>query len=181
MKEIWRDIEGYECLYQVSNLGRIKSLKFWSNVHKKYYEKETILKNKINKHGYEFVGLHKHNKTKNFSVHRLVAEAFIDNPKMYKEVNHIDGNKLNNNVENLEFTTRSENMLHAYKLGLKKAKVISKPVIQYDFEKNKIKKWNNISEISKEMGFDYSSIYQCCNKKRNKAYNYIWEYSEEVV
>ena len=116
MKEIWRDIEGYECLYQVSNLGRIKSLKFWSNVHKKYYEKETILKNKINKHGYEFVGLHKHNKTKNFSVHRLVAEAFIDNPKMYKEVNHIDGNKLNNNVENLEFTTRSENMLHAYKL-----------------------------------------------------------------
>ena len=181
MKEIWEDIKGYEGLYQVSNLGRIKSLKYWSNVHNKYYNREIILKQKENRYGYLFVGLYKEHKRKECLIHRLVSEAFIPNLENKKEINHKDGNKKNNCVNNLIWCTRSENMLHAYKTGLRKAIKTAQPVIQYDMNKNFIKKWNNISEIKKQMNFDYSSIYQCCNNKRNKAYNYIWKYGGEAI
>ena len=122
MEEKWKVIENYPN-YQISNYGRVKSLKYYSNVHKKYYDRELMLKEKTNKSGYKYVslGCGKRGKKKAFSIHRLVAQAFISNPNSYKEVNHIDGNKNNNCVENLEWCTRKENILHAYKLGLKKS------------------------------------------------------------
>lgn len=121
MQEIWKEIKDYPN-YQVSNLGRVKTLKYYSNIHKKYYDRELILKEKDNKYGYKFIslGCGKRGERKNIAIHRLVAQAFIPNPNNYKEVNHIDGNKSNNKVNNLEWCTRQENVLHSYKLGLKK-------------------------------------------------------------
>lgn len=119
-QEIWKDIKGYEGLYQVSNLGRIKSLYFINNRYKSKHHREKIMKQQINKHGYKTVRLSLNKKEKSYMVHRLVAEAFILNTKNKLEVNHIDGNKQNNRVDNLELCTRSENQLHAYQKGLQK-------------------------------------------------------------
>lgn len=121
MQEIWKEIKDFPN-YQISNLGRVKALKYYSNIHKKYYDRELILKEKENKYGYRFVslGCGKRGKRKNIAIHRLVAQAFITNKNNYREINHIDGNKSNNQVNNLEWCTRRENVLHAYKLGLKK-------------------------------------------------------------
>lgn len=119
MQEIWKEIKDYPN-YQISNLGRVKALKFYSNLHKQYYDRELILKEKTNRFGYKFVDLSNKFGRKNKMIHRLVAETFIDNKNNYKEVNHIDGNKNNNKVENLEWCNRQYNVLHSYKLGLKK-------------------------------------------------------------
>jgi hypothetical protein len=108
--EEWKDIEGYEGLYQVSNHGRVKSFK---------YGKEKILKGSITTKGYLQVYLHKDNKIKRFNGHRLIAIHFIPNPDNKPQVNHIDGNKLNNNISNLEWNTQSENLNHAFDTGLK--------------------------------------------------------------
>ena len=124
MKEIWKDIPNYEGLYQVSNLGRVKSLK-----RKKYdinskkiifVGKDIILKNIINEKGYFKVCLRSNYKNKFYKIHRLVAQAFIPNPNEYIEVNHIDGNKQNNCINNLEWCSHKHNMKEAYRLGLVK-------------------------------------------------------------
>ena len=120
MAEIWKDIKGYENGYQVSNYGNVRSL-----------DRETINKNgtikrykgKIlslgqNKNGYKFCCLHKSLNRKIGKVHQLVARAFVDNNEDKPEVNHLDGNKANNNAENLQWCTRSENIKHAYDTGL---------------------------------------------------------------
>lgn len=124
MEEIWKDIRGYEGLYQVSNLGRVKSLERMTSQNKHLKEKLTCL-NKLS-HGYNNVGLCKQGKTKAFYVHRLVAEAFIPNPENKPQVNHIDGCKTNNKVDNLEWVTQSENMQHAYRTGLLKTDLLPK-------------------------------------------------------
>lgn len=114
-KEEWKSIKGYEGMYEISNFGRVKSLLGW-NGHK-YIRRERILapyKQQSNKYySRSVVKLAKDNKTKDFKVHRLVAEAFITNPNNYKVVNHIDGNPLNNKVENLEWCTQKMNIKHA--------------------------------------------------------------------
>lgn len=107
--EHWRDIKGYVGLYEISDKGRVASFS------RKYAHKETIiLVPNISDRGYALVTLCKNGKTKHFQVHRLVAEAFIDNPKNKPQVNHIDGNKLNNCKENLEWATAQENNRHKY-------------------------------------------------------------------
>ena len=108
--EVWKDIEGYEGLYQVSNKGRVKSF---------HFGKEKILKPYLRANGYLMLCLQVDKIKAHFIIHRLVATAFIPNPVNLPVVNHIDGNKQNNCVENLEWTTYSENEKHAYKLGLK--------------------------------------------------------------
>ena len=113
--EIWLPIKGYEGLYEISNLGRVKSL---PKVRGRAVTGEKILKSHV-VNGYEMVMLCRNYKTFNASVHRLVAQAFIPNPKNKPHINHIDGNKANNNIENLEWCTPSENMMHAYRTGLK--------------------------------------------------------------
>ena len=105
LNEIWKPIEGYEGLYEVSNLGRVKSLK-------RLHTKERILSQFLNHRGYARVNLWKENKSRKYSVHRLVAEAFIPNPDSKPQVNHIDENKTNNSVENLEWCTQLENHNH---------------------------------------------------------------------
>ena len=119
MKEVWKDINGYEGYYQVSNLGRIKSLdRMTNNQYGEYFMKGRILKNStIKDKGYCRVSLNNGNGKISKRVHRLVAEAFILNPKNKPEVNHKDGNKLNNCVSNLEWCTNKENIEHSIRTG----------------------------------------------------------------
>ena len=111
-REIWKDISGYEGLYQVSNLGRVKSLNYLGH-HKEVIKKPSLPKKTIMKPSqYYKVILYKNGKAKNFFVHRLVAEAFIPNPDNLPQVNHIDHNPFNNRADNLEWCTAKYNCNH---------------------------------------------------------------------
>ena len=125
--EEWRDIKGYEGIYQISNLGRIKSLSkkvyMYNHIAKRKIEvtfKEKIRKQRIGKDGYYLINLNKDNKMITYRVHRLVGENFIENKDNKPYINHKDGNKLNNNVLNLEWCTAKENIKHGWEIGLMK-------------------------------------------------------------
>lgn len=190
MKEIWKDIKGYENIYQVSNLGRIKTLDKYVNClyGQKRLIKEKIIKTFKNNNGYFITSLYVNSKSKKFLVHRLVAEAFIPNPDNKPQINHIDGNKENNCVDNLEWVTQSENELHASKFGLTKRqkevvaennkKLKSKRVFQYNLNGTFIKEYESVSSAAKQNNFATGAIANCCRKERTKAYGYIWEYRE---
>ncbi len=190
MKEKWKDIKGYEGLYQVSNLGRVKSLDRYivNKNNKQQYYNGKILKGNIRK-GYLKLTLSKDNSQKTVPIHILVAKAFIPNPENKPEVNHIDGEKTNNCVSNLEWATRSENELHAYKNGLAKPSLkqkeavakyakenYSKKVLQYDLNGNFIKEWNSMHDVWRELGIRPSYICRCCKGLRNHTYGYVWKY-----
>ena len=117
--ELWKDVQGYEKLYQVSNFGRVKSLSRINNLGKS--KRECILGNRLNDRGYHTAVLYNNGKSKTFKVHQLVGMAFIENPLSKPHINHLDGIKGNNCVENLEWVTISENQKHAFKIGLNKA------------------------------------------------------------
>lgn len=114
--EIWKDVKGYEGLYQVSNLGNVKRVGSFRGVNKKYLD-NYILKPLDNGKGYYRVKLTKNNVSKRFMLHRIIAIAFVDNPYNKSVVNHIDHNRKNNSINNLEWCTQSENVLHAVKFG----------------------------------------------------------------
>jgi len=121
MKEIWKDVEGYEGIYEVSNYGKIKTLKRISGTcHRK--DKELSI-NRLTKDGYIHVALAKGDRIKEDRLHQVVARHFVENTENKPTVNHIDGNKLNNRADNLEWSTRHEQLQHAYNLGLKKPKM----------------------------------------------------------
>ena len=117
MEEIWKDVKDYEGLYQISNLGRIKSLPKKTN--NQYSNIEIIMKQPLQGIGYYSIQLRKDKKFKTLMVHRLLSEVFIPNPENKKQVNHINGIKSDNRLENLEWVTSSENMKHAFRTGLK--------------------------------------------------------------
>lgn len=121
--EEWRDVPGYVGKYQISSLGRVKSLSRRMRANTGYYiSRERIFK-KYNNRGYEEIKLYSGDDTfKNVQVHRLVAQSFISNPNNYPQINHIDGNPRNSRVENLEWCTNSMNTKHAYDTGLKDPK-----------------------------------------------------------
>jgi len=130
-EELWKDIEGYEGLYQISVFGDVKSLPkrvFSGSVY--YWSKERILK-PIRLGNYLGVQLCKNGEHKKHYIHRLVAKAFIPNPLNKKEVNHIDGNRYNNNVKNLEWVTRKENEIHAIRTGLKNSTGENNPMCKF--------------------------------------------------
>ena len=188
-KEVFRDVLGYEGLYQVSNYGRVKSLErkniFYCGLRKKHLErptKEKILNYNKSNRGYLQVCLTKDGKPKTYTVHRLVAKAFLPNLKNKKQVNHIDGNKENNNIDNLEWVTSSENNKHAFITGLNKPHNMRK-VNQYDLQGNFIKQWNSIIDFLKEnnLNLKNSNITTCCKGKRKNAYGFIWKYADEEL
>lgn len=153
--EEWRDVSGYEGLYQVSNLGRVRSLDRWrKNGSGEYKQKGRILNQGDTTTGYKQIVLNKDKKRKTLKVHRLVAIAFIPNPENKPNVNHIDGNPHNNKVENLEWCTQSENVQHAYDTGLKQCNIIDKETLQ-DMHYNKKM---TPRAIAKEFGVDKTTI-----------------------
>lgn len=185
-KEIWVNIPNYDG-YQVSNLGRLKSLekKIW-NGHQYIIRKEKILKGRINTKGYIKYALYQNKKPKNLSIHRLVAEAFIPNPDNLPQINHIDGNKQNNCVDNLEWCTNGENQQHAWINGLQKKKIgkenhNARQIIQSDLNDNVVGEFDSIMDAVRFLNIKNGShIVQCCKGERNKAYNYKWKYKEEL-
>ena len=155
--------------------GRIKSLERYKQNHSKLQlVNEKILPLHINKrNGYMYVYLNKNAKGKNCRVHRLIAEVFIDNLNNLPQVNHIDGNKQNNRVDNLEWCTPKDNIRHSYKLGLSNNYKIK--VNQYDLNGNFIKSFESITQASAETGISTGNISACINGKRKRAEQYIWK------
>lgn len=176
MQEIWKDIEGYEGLYQVSNYGRIKNVK--TNYIFIPQKRGNYLKVTLNK--------------KQLSIHKLVAETFL-NKKNFKsmpdedislinldklEINHKDENKYNNYANNLEWCTHKYNS-HYSKCIEKCSKAKEKPINQYDLENNLIRRWNSINEASKLLNIPQSCISRCVRGLRNKTHNYKFRYVKE--
>lgn len=163
--EQWKPIKDFENLYEVSNQGNVRSafregtkgglLKVFSD--KRYYK----------------VHLYKNGKQYQPYVHRLVAAAFLDKVDGKTEINHKNGNKLDNRVDNLEWCSRSENIQHAYKLGLRK----TKKVVQLK-EGKIIKKFNNMRQASLETNICYVGIYWCVNGIRNSAGGFEWRFDK---
>ena len=174
MNEIYKDIVGYEGKYQVSNLGNVKSL----NYHRSGKEKVLTPFHKPN--GYMTITLWKDNSGHTKHIHRLVAETFIENPDNLPEVNHIDENKENNRIDNLEWCNSKYNMNYGEGAHKKSAENHKKTVEQYDLQGNFIKEWRSATDIHKELGFSNSNIAKCCRNKSKTAYGYIWRYKEVV-
>jgi len=191
--EVWKDIKGYEGLYQVSNFGRVKSVErivTYGDRHHTVKEKmkKPTLKKRRNKaggkyvdDGYLVVALYKNNKAKMEYVHRLVAEAFIPNPENKETVNHIDGNKQNNQVSNLEWSTYTENNYHAFetglndidnalKAGLEKAMTVQ----QFDENMNLIAEYPSMREAERKNNMANGSISKAI-KKGWKSHGYYWK------
>lgn len=187
MKEVWKDIEGYEGLYQVSNMGRVKSLERYVNF-KNYMKRvsERILVVSENRGGYLQVNLCKDGKAKGMRIHRIVAETFIPNHEGKRTVNHIDGNKKNNAVDNLEWATHKENLVHAYETGLNGGthlmnKKGSFPVLQYDLEMNLIASYPSLIEAKRQTDIPYQCISQCCKGKYKSSGGYIWKFAAQGI
>lgn len=171
--EIWKDVVWYEWYYQVSNMWNVKSLdRFINSSHNsKQYIKWIHIKKIINNSWYYAISLANNTKPKKFSIHRLVAQAFLLNVDNKPAVNHIDWNKLNNNVENLEWCTVKENTQHARKnLWLTwywkwitwKHNPLSKKVKQLDLYGNIITIWDSVADAWRWVGWCSSMISECC-------------------
>jgi hypothetical protein len=175
MDDTWKDVIGYEGLYTISNTGEIKSLrrnriiKSW--VYSKYY----------------IISLSNNNVRRTLYLHRLIANHFIPNPENKTQVNHIDGNKLNNSISNLEWVTCSENIKHAYDIGLieshmkgKTSKLHhnSKPVYQYDRDGLFINEYDSCQDASSATGISKGNICSCARgeKYRKLAGKFKWSY-----
>ncbi len=165
--EIWKEVEGYEGIYQVSSLGRIK---------RKLESGEMLIKISDAAHGYKRVSLKQDGKLKTCSVHRLVAQAFIPNPNNLQEVNHKDEDKTNNKISNLEWCDRKYNMNYGtgkQRMGLK----MRKKVYQYDLNKKLIKVWDSVKDCGNN-GYNPILISNVCNNKRKTHKKSIWSYEE---
>lgn len=171
--EIWKNIKGYESLYQVSNMGRIKSLERKDCLGRTV--KERILKPCIDRYGYLMVCLCAGGKQKMLRVHRLVCQAFHKNPENKPCVNHIDENKTNNAASNLEWCTYEENNNHGTH-NERMAKTQSKPVGQYTRDGELVKVWASVREAERRAGFDHSTISNVANSKRKTHKGFIWRY-----
>ena len=152
MNEYWKDIKGYEGYYQISNLGRVKSLIGWSG--NKYIKREKILALYKNQAGYYTVKLQIKNKRKGFRIHRLIAEAFIPNPNNKPEVNHINAIRDDNRIENLEWVTHAENMQHAWKLGTKNNDTIKRKIKCVETGE----KFESVSQCAKQLDLNRGNI-----------------------
>lgn len=182
MEEVWKPVKNYENEYLISNYGRLQTIP-----RKGTFKIPIIRKTFLDKKGYEVCSLVKNKKYKYIKIHRLVAEAFIPNPLNKEQVNHKDGNKQNNCVNNLEWVTNKENYEHSIKTGLRDVnktinimtKIKEKPVNQYTKDNIFIKTWNSEKEASQFYNKKSSHICDVCKGKRNYALGFIWKYADK--
>lgn len=192
MKEIWKDVQNWEGLYQVSNFGNVRTL---------HYKKPYLMHPVIDKKGYARVSFVVKNSKKYFryGVHRLVAEAFIPNPNNLPCINHKDEDKTNNRVDNLEWCTveynnnygtgkwrsgdarrgRKFSELHLEHLRESHAKSQGKLVNQYDSHYNLLGTFNSISEASRQLNIPIASISSCCRGVARSAGGFIFKYENK--
>ena len=186
MVEVWRDIKGFEGVYQVSNLGRVKSLDRYVECDDSIrHYKGRLMKPNKKKNGYLQVNLRRRETNKKYLVHRLVASAFLPNPDSLKTVNHKDENKENNCVDNLEWCTVEYN--NHYGKGHRTRctnarngaiKNLAKPVLQYSLEGVFVAEYFSAMEAGRVNGIRQSGISGCCNGNQKTAYGYIWKYKD---
>lgn len=188
MLEIWKSIEGYEGKYEVSNLGRVKSLQ-----DNKGRKREQIVVVNIANNGYLYVNLWKTSRAKSKRIHRLVADAFCERHEGDECVNHKNGVKTDNRAENLEWCTYSYNTKHSYEKGLRKPTrgekdgmygvhgkdhPSSKPVLQFTLDGEFLREWENAIEAGKALNIRGASIQRCARGDRKTAFGYKWEYKK---
>ena len=191
MKETWKWIDGYQNMYQVSNFGRVRSVDrdVYCEVspNKLQHIFGKILKQGLNKKGYPIVYLSKDGKQKTIAVHRLVAKAFIDNPLSLPQVNHKDGCKTNNNVDNLEWCDNSYNQKHAHEIGLyptyEETMGWGRParaVAMLDLNTGEVlKTFKTLASVKRETGINQFNVRSVCLGLRNHAGGYNWKFINE--
>lgn len=167
MNEIWKDIKEYENLYQVSNLGNIRSKK-----------NGKIRKTQKDKDGHLKLQLHKNGVSKDYYVHRLVAQAFINNPTNAEIVNHKDENPSNNRIDNLEWCNKKYNNTYGTKITRQSQK-IKREVYQYDIQGNFINKYDSVKEAGISLNINKANIANCCRGLTKTAYGFVWKYAKE--
>lgn len=167
--EVWKDIDGFEGKYMVSNLGNVKSLNY------KRTGREKLLKPVETANGYCGVNLRSETSHKHLvNVHRIVGRAFVPNPENKPQINHINGDKRDNRAENLEWCTASENQIHSVDNGLRK----TKKVLQYDKCAKLVKEWDSIESAATAIGCNHMAVIRCCQGKTKSCKGYIWKYKE---
>ena len=167
-EEIWCPIKGYEGLYEVSDQGRVRSIKFG---------KERILKPLRNTCGYLQVDLWKNGEHKMYLVHRLVAQTFTPNPDNLTEVNHKDEDKDNNSVQNLEWCDRKYNINYGNRNQMVSIK-LSKPVLQYTKSGEFVREWKSTKDVQRNLGYFHNNISNCCNGKCKSSNGFIWKFKD---
>lgn len=175
-EEIWKDIAGYEGLYKVSNLGRVKSLNYNRTRKERLFDLHL-------RRGYLYVVLSKNCISKKFSVHRLVATTFIENPDNLPQVNHKDEDKTNNRVDNLEWCTAEYNINYGTHnarglktLKLRNRKKAPKEVLQFTKDGKFVNEYPSIHEAGRCTLINQGNIWACCDGRYKSAGGYIWKY-----
>lgn len=184
LNEEFRDVKGWEKYYEISNYGRVKNkgYKISRNNNRKQTFKPKIYKCTKDASGYYGIRSTEKNPLNNFKretlrVHRLVAENFLENKNNYNFVNHIDCNKENNQVNNLEWCTNEYNIKEAWKMGLNDKQ--KKKINQYDKQGNFIRSYESAREAERIGGFRNQNIAHCCKGIEKSHYGYIWKYAND--
>lgn len=164
MKEIWKDVEGYEGVYQVSNLGRVKRV-----------TTGRILKPLKHTSGYLNIGLYKNHTVSKKLIHRLVAQAFIPNPENKQEVNHIDEDKTNNLYSNLEWSTRKENNNHGTR-NERMRKTLSTPILAINLKTGGVEEFHGSNECARQLGLNQSHITSVLKGGYKQTGGYTFKY-----
>ena len=189
-EEVWKDVKGYEGLYEVSNHGRVKSLARIVEYTdgRSYMKDEKILSTPPNSDGYLHTQLGKNKKWKTYRVHRLVGEAFLPNPQNYPEINHIDEIKDNNHVSNLEWCTREHNMnhgtgmerAHSHPNAIKRLEESKRPVVGVHIETEKEIRFESLSEADKN-GYPRRNVQSVISGLDKSCRGHVWFYEEEYT